>query len=196
MYDTVAYCQLSILLIALGFGAFPTVFRHCLRSLSKSPLREAFDMFRSHPFPSMPMSFPARCCARSSALVKPVVVVGPHLCTRSSRNRSLSIHFFTCILCHQWNFLILCVVCGVFACFPSATTVKEGAPTVENFTTLDLTPFGTDQSIFWVIGTLLTWKQCSRFFVYLYLHVDMSSLTCLLCDLPPTTIWPHGDVLA
>ena len=154
-------------------------------------------MFRSHHFPSVPASFSARCRARSSALVKPVVVVGPHLCTRSSRNRSLSIDFFTCILRHQLNFLILCVVCGVFACFPSATTAKEGAPTVENFTTLDLTPFGTDRSIFWVIDTLLTSKQCSRFLMYLYLHVDMSSLTCLLCVLlPTTTIWPHGNVLA
>ena len=170
---------------------------HCLHSLPKSPLREAFDMFRSHPFLSVPVSFPVRCRACSSALVKLVVVVGPHLCTRLSRNRSLSIDFFTCILCHQWNFLILCIVCGVFACFPSTTTAKEGTPTVENFTTLDLTPFGTDRSTFWVIGTLLTLKQCSQFFMYLYLHVDMSSLTCLLCDLLPTTmIWHHSDVLA
>ena len=102
---------LSILLIALGFGAFPTVLRHCLRSLPKPPLREAFDMFRSHQFPRMPAFFSARCRARSSALLKPVVVVGPHLCTRSSRNRSQSIHFFTCILRHQWNLLILCIDC-------------------------------------------------------------------------------------
>ena len=154
-------------------------------------------MFRSHQFPSMPASFSARCRARSSALLKPVVVVGPHLFTRSSRNRSQSIHFFTCILRHQWNFLIVCIDCGVFACFPSATTANEGAPTVEIFTTPDLTLFGTDRSIFWVIGTLLTSKQCSRFFMYIYLHVDISSLTCLLCNLlPTTTIWPHGDVLA
>ena len=50
---------------------------------------------------------------------------------------------------------------------------------------------------FLVIGTLLTSKQCSRFFMYIYLHIDISSLTCLLCDLlPTTTIWPHGNVLA
>ena len=171
--------------------------RYCLRSLPKPPLREAFNMFRSHHFPSMPAYFSAQCRAHSSALVKPVVVVGPHLCTQSSRNWSQSIHFFTCILCHQWNLMILCIDCGVFAWFPSTTTANEGAPTVENFITPDLTPFGTDRLIFWVIGTLLTSKQCSRFFMYIYLHVDISSLTCLLCDLlPMTMIWPHGNVLA
>ena len=85
----------SILLIALGFGAFPTVLRHCLRSLPKPPLREAFDMSRSHQFPSVPAYFSARCRSRSSASAKPVVVVGPHLFTRSSRNRSQSIDLFT-----------------------------------------------------------------------------------------------------
>ena len=116
----------SILLIALGFGAFPMVLRHCLRSLPKPPLREAFDMSRSHQFPIVPAYFSARCRSHSSASAKPVVVVGPHLFTRSSRNRSQSINLFTSILRHQWHFLIVAVESGVFDCFLSTTTLNEG----------------------------------------------------------------------
>ena len=83
-----------------------------------------------------------------------------------------------------------------FCMLPERDNSERGRSHCENLTTPDLTLFGTDHSIFWVIGTLLTSKQCSRFFMYIYLHVDISSLTCLLCNLLPTTIWPHGDVLA
>ena len=115
---------LSILLIALCFGAFPTVLHHSLCSLPKSPLREVFDMSRSHQFPSVPAPFSARCRTRSSASAKPVIVVGPHLFTQSSRNQSQSIHLFMWILHHQWNFLIVAVESGVFSCFPSTTMLN------------------------------------------------------------------------
>ena len=74
----------SILLIALGFGAFPMVLRHCLCSLPKLPLREVFLMSRSHQFLSVPDHFFAQCHICSSASAKPVLVVGPHLFTQSS----------------------------------------------------------------------------------------------------------------
>jgi len=79
--QSLEYSLISILLIVLGFGAFPMVLPHCLCSLLKLFLREASHVSRSHHFLSVPASVSARCFARSSASAKPVIVVGPHLFT-------------------------------------------------------------------------------------------------------------------
>ena len=143
-------------------------------------------MSRSHQFPSMPDHFFAWCCACSSVSVKPVVVVGPHLSTRSSRNWSQSIHLPMWILCHHWNFMIVGWVWCVWL-LPEHDNAEWNLLTVVTFTNPDLMPFETDSSFFWLIRLLFTSKQYSWFFLYICLHVNMSSLTCLL--------WSYDNIL-
>jgi len=79
-----------------------------------------------HNFSRVPAYFSAWCFACSFASAKLVVVVGPYLFTWLSWNQSHFIHFFTWIIHHQCNLLILSVELGVFDCFPGTMMANDG----------------------------------------------------------------------